>query len=45
MLPDNDGVPQFTGGDVRTREHPALSSYHPIFLREHNRLARQIRAA
>ena len=35
---------QFTGGDVRARENPGLSSLHTIFVREHNRIATAIYA-
>ncbi len=29
----------FTGGDIRATEHPALSVIHTLWLREHNRIA------
>uniref|UniRef100_A0A8C5H6C0 Eosinophil peroxidase-like n=1 Tax=Gouania willdenowi TaxID=441366 RepID=A0A8C5H6C0_GOUWI len=36
-------VPCFLAGDVRVDENIALTSLHTLFLREHNRLARQLR--
>ncbi len=29
----------FTGGDIRAIEHPALATVHTLMLREHNRIA------
>jgi peroxidase len=36
------GTPQcqFTAGDIRARENPILTSWHNMWLREHNRVAR-----
>ncbi|CAJ1070481.1 eosinophil peroxidase-like [Xyrichtys novacula] len=36
-------VPCFIAGDVRVDENIALTSLHTLFLREHNRLARQLK--
>ncbi|KAM4635543.1 eosinophil peroxidase isoform 2-T2 [Polymixia lowei] len=36
-------VPCFIAGDVRVDENIALTSLHTLFLREHNRLARELR--
>ncbi|XP_070706569.1 eosinophil peroxidase [Pempheris klunzingeri] len=36
-------VPCFLAGDVRTNENIALTSIHTLFMREHNRLARELK--
>ncbi|KAK5900866.1 hypothetical protein CgunFtcFv8_025789 [Champsocephalus gunnari] len=36
-------VPCFIAGDVRVDENIALTSIHTLFMREHNRLARQLK--
>ncbi|XP_016066188.1 PREDICTED: lactoperoxidase isoform X2 [Miniopterus natalensis] len=36
-------VPCFQGGDSRTSEHTLLSSSHTLFVREHNRLAGELK--
>ncbi|CAL8277720.1 unnamed protein product [Merluccius merluccius] len=36
-------VPCFIAGDVRVDENIALTSLHTLFMREHNRLARQLK--
>ncbi|XP_033951148.1 eosinophil peroxidase [Pseudochaenichthys georgianus] len=36
-------VPCFLAGDVRVDENIALTSIHTLFMREHNRLARQLK--
>ncbi|KAF6725968.1 Eosinophil peroxidase [Oryzias melastigma] len=41
--PNAQEVPCFIAGDVRVDENIALTSIHTLFLREHNRLARQLK--
>ncbi|CAL8406098.1 unnamed protein product [Arctogadus glacialis] len=36
-------VPCFLAGDVRVDENVALTSFHTLFMREHNRLARELK--
>ena len=43
MLPEIEGV--LTAGDVRALEMPGLATMHTLWLREHNRLASEIKAA
>ena len=38
----DSGAPFFVAGDVRANEHVALTIMHTIWLREHNRLVRQL---
>ena len=40
---NGDGVPEYTAGDVRAMENPALACLHTLFLREHNRIAREMK--
>ncbi|CDF39627.1 Animal heme peroxidase homologue [Chondrus crispus] len=35
----------FVAGDARPNEHPVLTTIHTVFLREHNDIAREIKAA
>ena len=43
MLPEVEGV--LTAGDVRALEMPGLATMHTLWLREHNRLASEIKVA
>ncbi|XP_067865985.1 myeloperoxidase-like [Heterodontus francisci] len=43
LNPNGTGVPCFLAGDGRVNEHLGLLSFHALFLREHNRLARELK--
>ncbi len=38
-LPNDDGVEEFTAGDVRVNENSGLAALHTVFVREHNAIA------
>jgi peroxidase len=37
-----DGFSCFKSGDVRVNEHPSLVAMHTLWVRQHNRLAREL---
>jgi hypothetical protein len=44
FLPLNDDGTKFLAGDIRVTEQTCLAAIHTLFVREHNRLAAEIRA-
>ncbi len=40
----NKTVKTFVAGDVRAAEHPALTSIHTLFVREHNRICNRLKS-
>ena len=47
MVLDGFPLPEkfFVGGDIRVNEQPGLASFHTLWVREHNRLCDEIKAA
>ena len=44
QVPGADVVPCFLAGDKRSNEHIALTSMHTVWMREHNRMAAELRS-
>ena len=47
MVVDGPTIPErfFVGGDVRVNEQPGLMAFHTLWVREHNRLCDELKAA